>query len=70
MSVFKVDHIGDSGRLAGEKGLFISKNGQMPMYLTYEQCEELAQLLWNSIPKTQSRIDLIGQNGNDGLHYA
>lgn len=68
MSVFHIDHVNPTvGRLT-EPGMFLYKNGQMPMFLTYDQASELVDLLYAALPK-QSRIDIIGQNGNDGQHY-
>jgi hypothetical protein len=51
----------------GMTGLFLIKNGQY-MYLSCAEADEAVNLLYAALPKG-SRMDIIGQNGNDGLHY-
>jgi hypothetical protein len=51
----------------GMSGVFLVKNGQY-MYLSFEEADEVVNLLYAALPKG-SRMDIIGQNGNEGLHY-
>lgn len=50
-------------------GVFLSKNSQGPMYIPYDELSQVVDLLYAAIPRTPSRIDIIGQNGGTGLHY-
>ncbi len=70
MTNFNVHHAGSQkGRLEGMQGIFLSKNPSgFIMFLTYEEASELIDVLYSAIPRN-SRVDVIGQNGNDGLHY-
>ena len=40
-------------------------SGRRPLLISEQEAEDN----WNRIFKKKSRIDVVGSNGNDGLHY-
>jgi len=40
-------------------------SGRRPLLISEQEAEDN----WNRIFKKKSRMDVIGSNGNDGLHY-
>jgi hypothetical protein len=38
-------------------------------YIVFEHFNKIVDSVVEAVTKEKSRVDVIGQNGNDGLHY-
>ena len=63
------------GTKRGFEGFWLSKNSGNPLvFLSFDDADYLASILLAALQDRQHRLDeermdVIGQNGNDGQHY-